>query len=514
MMSLHRLFLCAALITFGVASLGAAAEETAADADAKALNSEQPKRSITEGVVTIAGEEVVYAATAGKVIQRGDDDDEKAEVFFVAYTRGGLHEKTGTPDYDPSRPITFCFNGGPGSSSVWLHLGMMGPQRVRLPDDASHPAPPFTTVENPFSLLDVTDIVMIDPVSTGFSRPAEDEKKGQFHGIEEDVKSVGRFIHDYVSEFGRWGSPKFVLGESYGGIRSAGLARELQDRYRMYLNGVVLVSAVLDFSTLRFNQNNDLPFVLFLPAYTATAWRHKALSDDLLAKSLEDVVAEAEAFALGPYADALLRGYAMEKGARRKVTKEMSRLTGLSVDYLEGANLRVEMWEFSKELLRDRGQIIGRFDSRYVGASPEKNGESMEYDASGAAFSGIFAGALNGYLREVLAYDEPRVYEISGSVRPWNYKPYENRYATVADRLAMAMTKNPHLQVFAACGYYDLATPAFAMEYTRDHALLSDDLQKRFHMGYYEGGHMMYVHEPSLKKLRKDLLEFYKAATP
>ncbi|MEM9186232.1 MAG: peptidase S10 [Planctomycetota bacterium] len=493
--------------------LAAASRSPAADKAKPGADKDAPKRSVTEGSVTIAGKEVAYAATAGKVFQRNDDGDKKAELFFVAYTAGGLDDKS-KPTVDPARPITFCFNGGPGSSSVWLHLGMLGPQRVRLPDDASYPAPPFHTVDNPFSLLDITDIVMIDPVSTGFSRPAKDEKKSQFHGIEEDVKSVGQFIYDYVSEFDRWRSPKFVLGESYGGIRSAGLAKELQDRHRMYLNGIVLVSAVLDFATIRFEENNDLPFVLFLPAYSATAWRHKALDDNLLAMPLGKVVGLAGAFAMGPYADALLRGYAMPAEDRRAVTEEMSRLTGLSVDYLEGANLRVKMWEFSKELLRARGRIVGRFDSRYTGVVSKKNGEEMEYDASSAAFTGIFAGALNGYLREVLKYDEDRNYEIAGSVRPWNYKPYENRYASVAPRLSMAMTKNPHLKVFAACGYYDLATPAFAMEYTRDHALLRDDLQDRFTMGYYEGGHMMYVHEPSLAKLRKDLLKFYEAATP
>ena len=393
------------------ASSGADEEKTSTEADKDEKkskdNKKEPKRSITEGKVTIAGKEITYAATAGKVIQKADDGDEKAEIFFVAYTAGGLGED-GKPVVDPSRPVTFCFNGGPGSCSVWLHLGMLGPQRVKLPDDASHPAPPFKTVENPFSLLDVTDIVMIDPVSTGYSRPSKDEKKGQFHGLEEDIRSVGQFIHDYTSEFSRWQSPKFVLGESYGGIRSAGLAQELQDRYRMYLNGIVLVSAVLDFSTLRFADNNDLPYVLFVPAYTATAWRHKVLDDDLLGKSLEAVVAEAESFAYGPYADALLQGYAMPSDQRQATLAEMSRLTGLSVDYLDGANMRVAMWEFSKELLRDRGKIVGRFDSRYTGSSPKKNGSVMEYDASGAAISGIFAGAMNGYLRDVLNYKEDR----------------------------------------------------------------------------------------------------------
>lgn len=482
--------------------------------DSEKAEGSEPKLSVTTGTVAIAGKDIDYVATAGKLPQKDDSGDEKAEVFFVAYTKGTQGED-GNAVTDASRPITFCFNGGPGSSSVWLHLGMLGPKRVCLPDDASFPAPPYAVEDNPFSLLDETDLVFIDPVGTGYSRPTEGEKKEQFHGVEEDFESVGQFIHDYTTRFERWGSPKMILGESYGGLRAGGLARLLQNRYRMYLNGVVLVSAVLDFSTLHFAENNDLPYVLFLPSYTATAWYHKALDDELLAKPLEEVVAMTEAFAYDAYADALLQGAAMPEAERQAVAEEAARLTGLPVDYVLGANLRVKMWQFSKELLRDRNQIVGRFDSRYAGPGKDTIGESMDYDPSDHAYKGIFGAAMNAYLRDELDYeDDERVYEIIGSVRPWSYKPYENRYVTTAGFLADAMTMNPSLEVFAACGHYDLATPAFAMKHTRDHALQRSDLSRRVTMAYYEGGHMMYVHEPSLAKLRKDLLKWYEKATP
>lgn len=470
-----------------------------------------PKLRITTGSVTVAGEEVPYVATAGKMPQKHDGGDSKGDIFFVAYTRGGLAED-GAAKADKSRPITFCFNGGPGSASVWLHLGMLGPKRIRMPDDASFPEPPYKLEANPFSLLDKTDLVFIDPVGTGYSRPADGEGREQFHGLEEDLGSIALFIHDYTTKYKRWESPKFILGESYGGLRVGGLSDLLQDRYRMYLNGAVIISGVLDFTTLGFAENNDLPHVLFLPAYTATAWRHKALADDLLGKPLEEVVAEAEKFAYGDFADALLQGAAMPEAKRKEVLVETARLTGLSEKYLEASKLRVSMWRFGKELLRDRNQVIGRYDSRYVGPGVNGVGESMDYDPSDAAIEGIFCAGMNAYLAEDLDYQDDRVYETLTSVQPWSYKPFVNRYVTTALRLREAMVTNPKLKVFAACGYYDLATPPFAMKHTRDHTLDTEALRKRFTMAHYEAGHMMYVHEPSLKKLREDLVEWYEAA--
>lgn len=483
-----------------------------ADSDA-GDDDEEPKHSVTTGVVTIAGAEVPYVATTGKLRQKDDGGDAKAEVFFVAYTRGHVGDN-GQAQADPARPITFCFNGGPGASSVWLHLGMLGPKRVRLPDDASFPVPPYDVVDNPFSLLDVTDLVFVDPVGTGYSRPAEGEKTDQFYGLEEDLRSVALFVHDYTTRFGRWPSPKFVLGESYGGLRAGGLAELLHQRYKLYLNGVVLVSAVLDFGTLAFADNNDLPHVVFLPGYAAAAWRHKKLADDLLALPLAEAVAGAEEFAYGPYARALLRGVSLTDEERARVVEQTARWTGLDPDYIDAADLRVPMWRFGKELLRDRRQVVGRFDSRYVGSAVDGVGEAADYDPSDAAFEGVFTSAMNSYLSRDLDYRDDRVYETLTSVQPWNYKPFINRHVTTASRLRDAMLANPALRVFAACGYYDLATPPLGMKHSRDHAFAGADLPSRFTTEFYEAGHMMYVHEPSLVKLRQDLLRWYAEGRP
>ncbi|MCA9239769.1 MAG: hypothetical protein KDA37_06205 [Planctomycetales bacterium] len=480
---------------------------TAEEAEKKKEDKEKepPAPIVTQGTATIAGKELAYTATAGKLLQKADDGQGKAEIFYVAYTAG--------KDPDPQRPITFCFNGGPGSSSVWLHLGMLGPYRVKAPDDASYPRPPYSYQANPHSLLDVTDLVFIDPVSTGYSRPADGEDKKQFHGYREDLQSVGQFIHDYTSQYGRWGSPKFLLGESYGGLRAAGLAGYLQDRYRLDLNGVVLVSAVVDFRTIAFGGGNDLANVLFLPSYAATAWYHKALDKKWLDRPVEDVVAAAERFARGPYLRALTDGSAYPAKKRERVVAKMSELTGLSPDYIERADLRVAMWQFGKELLRDRGQVVGRFDGRYVGFDPDHIGAATEHDPSGTAVFGLFTSAINQYLRDDLKVEDDHVYEIlTDNVQPWNYGRVVNDYVSSADELRNAMASNPFLKVFAACGYYDLATPQFAMQYTRDHLELPRELLENFTIRFYEGGHMMYAHEPSLAKLREDLLEYYRDA--
>ncbi|WP_236621499.1 S10 family peptidase [Rhodopirellula sallentina] len=473
-----------------------------AKAETKNTESESSTPSITHGVVEIESQEFAYTATAGKMVIKDDGGKEKANVFYVAYTLDDAEAS--------ERPVTFCFNGGPGSSSVWLHLGMLGPKRVKLNDDAKPIRPPHELIANPYSLLDQTDLVFIDPVSTGFSRPAEGEKKDQFHGYSEDLRSVGHFIHDYTTQYQRWGSPKFLLGESYGGLRAAGLSGELQNRYHMYLNGIVLVSAVVDFQTLRAAGNNDIAYALFLPSFAATAWYHNALPEHLQSQTVEKVVAEAEAFAREPYLQALLAGDSIDNEQRKMVISRMAELTGLSADYVDRANLRVSMGRFGKELLRTRRQVIGRFDSRYTGIDSDHVGESTGHDPSASALFGPFTSAMNQYLRGELAVEEDRVYEVlTSKVHPWNYSQFANRFVDASSTLRKAMTDNPYLRVFAACGYYDLATPSFAMEYTRDHLGLPEHLRGNFQMGFYHAGHMMYVHEPSLGKLRKDLVEFY-----
>jgi carboxypeptidase C (cathepsin A) len=455
--------------------------------------------------VTIADQLVEYEVVSGTMIQAEDKGIPKARLSFTYYSRPG--SELG------KRPVTFAFNGGPGSSSVWLHLGMLGPKRILFPEDASLLKPPYQLSENPHSILDITDLVLIDPVSTGFSRPIDDQDKSKFHGYSEDVRSVGQFIHDWLSHFGRWESPKFLIGESYGGLRAAGLANYLQSRYRIELNGIVVVSGAINFQTLRFNIGNDLPYICFLPTYTATAWYHGQLNENLQAMPIHQVVAQAEAFALGEYASTLLRGDSAKPNMVQRCLKRMSELTGLSEYYLEKSRLRVSMPRFGKELLREDERTVGRFDSRYTGIDRDLAGSDTEYDPSGAAIFGPFTATMNHYLRKELGIDQPRPYEIlTGNVQPWNYEQFTGRYVDASEELRAAMSANPHLKLFVACGYYDLATPHFAMKYTLNHLALDPSLRENITLENYPGGHMMYIYEPSMVKLRKDLVSWFSSA--
>ena len=503
---------------------------------AKPKTDDKPKETVEEKItqtaheVEIDGQTVGYVATAGRMALRNDEGEPIARVFFIAYHKTGdtkpqyksvptgpKSTKGALPDPDPARPVTFCFNGGPGSSSVWLHLGMLGPRRVVLSDDATPVRPPFEMTDNEFSLLDKTDLVFIDPVSTGFSRAEEEDKKSAFHGYDEDLQSVAHFIHNYVSRFNRWGSPKFILGESYGGLRVAGLTGRLRDVFNIELNGAVIVSGVVNFQTLAFAEGNDLPYWLFVPTYAATAWYHGKLSDELQSKPVAEVVKMAEEFAAGPYAKVLAAAAGADPKERKEVIQRYSELTGLSTDFLEDVHLRVHMQQFGRELLREDDKTLGRFDGRYTTPVFYGNGETPEYDASGAAIFGPFTAAINHYLSNEL--NVPRdtapdgIYEIlTGKVRPWNYGPFENRYVNASGALSEAMTANPFLHLFVAAGYYDLATPHFAIDYTLDHLTLPPERRENVRTEYYEGGHMMYVHTPSLEKMRADLVEWYATA--
>lgn len=479
------------------------AESTAAAAD-------QPQEHLvtTDHRIQIGGRDIRFQATVGKLILKNDQQDPRAEMFFVAYT------KSDVPD-PAARPITFCFNGGPGSSSVWLHLGMLGPKKIHFPDDASYLRPPYQLQNNPWSLLDVTDLVFIDPISTGYSRPTGETEGSEFHGYQEDIESVGQFIHDYTTRYLRWPSPRFLCGESYGGVRAAGLSAHLQSRYNMELNGIVVISGAINFQTLRFSTSNDLPNICFLPCFAATAWYHKALSPELQALPLESVVDQAAQFARGDYAQALLQGTSLATAERERIAAEVSRLTGLSQEFVLQSRLRVSMQRFGKELLRNRAQTIGRFDSRYRNRDRDDAGENYEFDASGAAIFGPFTATFNDYVRRDLQFEDPHVYEIlTGAVQPWSYSSFENKYVDASESLRRAMTANPSLKVFAACGHYDLATPPASMDYTLDHLGLAEELIPNITRRYYAAGHMMYIHDPSHQQLRDDLLIFYRDAVP
>jgi carboxypeptidase C (cathepsin A) len=460
--------------------------------------------SVTQHSATIQGQEIKYTATAGKLVMKSYAGEPKALMFFIAYTKDGVDDKS-------QRPITFAFNGGPGSSSVWLHLGMLGPKWVKIPDDASAVPPPYGLSANPYSLLDITDLVFIDPVSTGFSRPAEGEDKGQFHGYEEDLRSVGQFIHDFTTKYGRWRSPKFLCGESYGGLRSAGLSGHLRERYNMALNGIVMISPAINFLTLGFGPGNDLPYILFVPTYATTAWYHKQLPGDLQQLSLDEIYKQASEFARNEYAVALMKGHSLGDGERSAVAEKLARYTGLEKEYVESANLRVDMTRFGKELLRERNRTIGRYDSRFTGIDADSAGERPEYDPSGAIIFAPFTAAINDHLRNDLKVEDTQVYEIlTGNVQPWNYGQSRG-YPDGSDTLRQTMSANPFLKLFCACGHYDLATPPATVVYAVEHMRLPQELQKNVQFGFYESGHMMYIHEPSMKKLRRDLERFYQS---
>lgn len=474
------------------------------DAKPEAKTPEE-KTVVTTHTLTIGEQTVVYHATAGTLLLRKDEKgtfEPRASVFYVAYTRDGVETAT--------RPVTFAFNGGPGSSSVWLHLGALGPRRIKLKDDGTPLPPPGQLVDNEFSILDVTDIVFIDPVSTGYSRAVPEVESKEFHGIQEDVRSVGEFIRLWTTRNGRWQSPKFLAGESYGTTRAAGLAGHLQERLGMYVNGIMLISSVLDFQTLSFQEGNDLPYIAYLPTYAATAWYHKKLAEEQQAKPLTGIVAEATAFAQGDYAAALMKGDSLGAAEREKIARRMSSLIGLEPKTIESYGMRIRQWEFAKELLRDEGLSVGRYDSRYTAPERRRAGDAPDFDPSYSALLGPMTAGLNAYIRGELQFKSDLPYEILTNVQPWNWDS-NSRYPNLTETLRRAMVYNPYLRVFVGRGHYDMATPLAAAQYTFDHVGLPESERGRIETHDYEAGHMMYSHRPSLEKLSKDLHGFIEA---
>lgn len=477
---------------------------------------EKPPQIVEERLVEtkhslkLGKRELKYKVYTGTMVLKEEDDAKsehkaKVSIFYVAYIAD-------TPRNKP-RPLTFSFNGGPGSSSVWLHLGLLGPRRLRFDDNGSTPPPPYELVDNEYSLLDSTDLVFIDPVTTGYSRTVPGEEAKQFHGFQKDVEIVGEFIRLFTTRHKRWTSPKFLIGESYGTTRAAALSGHLQDRHGMYLNGIMLVSSILDFSTADFNRGNDLPHIFFLPTFAATAWYHRRL-DSELQRDLGALMTEVRAFAQGEYTLALMKGDALPQPQREATARKLARYTGLSVDYVLRTNLRIEIFRFTKELLRNERRTVGRLDSRFTAVDRDAAGEQPEFDPSYAAIQGPFTAALNHYIRAELEFETDLPYEIlSGRVHPWSFKEHENQYVNVAETLRRAISENPALKVYVANGYYDMATPFFATEYTFDHMQLERHLRGNISMEYYEAGHMMYIHGPSLAAQKKHLTDFIKRAS-
>ncbi|HEX4222182.1 MAG TPA: peptidase S10 [Pseudonocardiaceae bacterium] len=464
----------------------------------------------TEHSITLPSGELRYTSTAGRIVLRkevltdgaSEGHVAKAEVFLTAYT---------VVDADPAtRPVTFAFNGGPGSSSVWLHLGLLGPRRVLSGDAGNLVPPPYGLADNAETLLAHSDIVFIDPISTGYSRAGKGEKPADFHGYTGDLESVGEIIRLWTSRNGRWMSPKFIAAESYGTLRAAGLAEHLQSRYGMYLNGLMLISSVLDLGTVHFTEGNDVPFVSFLPTYAAVAHYHGRHGD----RPLAEVVAEAEEFAERDYPWALARGHRLSDEERATAVAKLAALTGLSEEYVDQVNLRPEHVRFFTELLRGQRKVVGRLDARFTGWESDYAVERYAEDPSYSAILGPYSAALNHYVRAELGYASDLPYEIlTGNVQPWSYKEFEGATVTVADKLAAAMRANPALKVHVAFGYYDGATPYYAAEHVLAHLAIPRELHENISRAYYESGHMTYVHEPSRLRQSTDLAEFVAGAS-
>jgi carboxypeptidase C (cathepsin A) len=470
--------------------------DEAAKEKEKAKTSTDEEPVITHHRIHIDGKELAYTATAGLMPLRDAKGEVEARIFFVAYTQDDVSTMS-------ERPLMFSFNGGPGSASVWLHLGALGPKRVDLADEPTIPVPPFHLVNNEATWLDRTDLVFIDPVGTGFSRAAKPELSSKFHALRGDITSVGEFIRMYLSRYDRWASPLYLIGESYGTTRAAGLAGYLVDQ-GIAFNGLVLVSCALDFQGFVFNPGNDVPFLTYLPAYTASAWYHKKLAPDLQQADLPVVLKEVEHWVDQEYASVLAHGDRLTVDERRAAAIKLARYTGLSASTIDVNNLRIEMSYFCKELLKQDRRSIGRLDARYQGIESSAASASPSFDPSLAAVRAPYTSTFNNYIHVELGYKTDVPYYILGEgVGRWDWQRDMGYPATTSD-LRDAMTKNPHMKVLIASGYYDLATPYRAVEHALATQGFDPILRKNIMIEKYDAGHMMYVHGPSLHKLKQD----------
>ncbi|MCE9610673.1 MAG: hypothetical protein K8R23_10810 [Chthoniobacter sp.] len=468
---------------------------------------EKPKEHA--GVVTLGGAEVKYLAQTGTVPVLKDDGTPKADVFYVYYAATGADGKRLAAAPGSTRPITFCFNGGPGASAVWLHLGGLGPRRLDFPPEGLTPATVSRLADNPNSILDATDLVFVDPVSTGLSRAAKGEKPEQFFGLDEDIAAVGEFVRLFTTREQRWGSPKYLLGESYGVTRVSGLAAYLQQKHGLFAEGLVLMSGLVNFGTLSSEAGNDLPFILYLPTFTATAHYHKKLPADLLG-DVDKAMAESRAFAQGDYALALLKGAALTPDERRRIAEKLARFTGLAPDFCEDQNFRIDPAVFRKALLRKEGRIIGRFDARVIGEDGDRSDFQPAYDPSLSNIFGGFSSAVNAYIRGELGYESDHPYHVLNGGLSWKWTGFENRYVSTEDRLALALKTNPKMRVLVLTGRRDLAVPEDSMRHSLAHLTLPANVRKNITTERYDSGHMMYLLRTDAEKLRADLLRFLK----
>lgn len=463
---------------------------------------------VTHHEIHVGGKTLRYTATAGMMpLTNPDTGEVEAHIFYMAYTLDGQSSE--------KRPLTFSFNGGPGSASVWLHLGAIGPKRVRMQPDGMMPAPPYQLVDNEYTWLDQTDLVFIDPVGTGYSRAVKRDQTKKFIGLRGDIESVGEFIRLYLTRYDRWASPLFMVGESYGTTRAAGLSGYLFE-HGIAFNGIMLISSIMNFQTTDFTVGNDLPYILFLPSYADIAWYHKKLGSEF--PTLDKLHAEVEAWAIGPYNDALAKGDRLTAQERTDVVDHLARYTGLSKQYIEQHNLRITESEFTTELLRDQGKIVGRLDGRFTGDTrdnqpgPAAGGTSFpNNDPSMSAIRPPYTAMFSQYVRTELGYKSDLEYYILGGgfrFNEWDWGVQRGGFPDTAESLKDAFDKNPFMKLFIANGYFDLATPYFGTRYTINHMGLTADEHKRISLGYYPAGHMMYIQDKSLGELKKDVSGF------
>jgi carboxypeptidase C (cathepsin A) len=488
------------------------ADETTKE-DAKKVDEGKDKKRKLLGIepiethheLSLGGRTLKYTARAGVIPLKDESDETEAEVFFMAYELDGVKDRS-------TRPLTFAFNGGPGSSSIWLHMGAVGPKRVVMEKEGWMPQPPFRYEDNAQTWLDQTDLVFIDPVGTGFSRAAKEELDKKFWSYKGDIESVGDFIRLYLTRYSRWTSPLFLAGESYGTTRAAGLAGHLVE-LGIAFNGILLISSALDFSAFHFGRANDLPYALFVPTYAATAWYHKKLSPALLKKPVAELLVEVKAWSEGKLSAALMKGDRLEDAERRAVAKKLAEYTGLDFDYVLGTNLRVDIFRFCKELLRDERRSVGRIDSRFKGVEALAVTERPEFDPSILAITPPYAAALNHYVRTELGIETDLVYEVmTGKVNEkWQWE--NGQMPATGEEVRTAIAKNPYMKVLVAQGYYDLATPLFATEYMISHMNVDAKLRANIEMIYYNAGHMFYLDVDCLVAFKADVDRFVKAAS-
>jgi carboxypeptidase C (cathepsin A) len=462
--------------------------------------------SVTEHEITVAGKILKYRATVGTIAMKDEAGKHKCDLFFVAY------EKLPAAEDPATRPITYVFNGGPGAAAVWLHLGTAGPKRVKFAENGEALPPPSTLVDNEQTWLAATDLVFIDPVNTGYSRPAPGEDAKQFYGVENDLKWVGEFVRLYTTRYQRWASPKFLAGESYGTTRASALAGYLLEDTGIALNGIVLISSVLDFATIGPRENNDLPYALWLPSYTAVAGYHNKLPKELK-YDVPGAVRQAEKWVREQYIGALAQGDSLGRTKREEIAAALVKYTGLSADIVDKANLRISPFTFEAALLENERKVVGRFDGRLTGYDPRPLDRQPAFDPSLDAYRGAYGGTFNAYVRRELKFESDLNYQVLNGLEEWNFGPPGGGPLYVADRLRACMSAEPRMKVMFAEGYHDLATPWLATRYTIEHMNLSPELRANISEHQYDGGHMMYHRLESLKKLNADVKEFIQSAS-